>query len=421
MTKPVAQLSLKFVSGKGKTAIQPSTATYRVLSKTISRSTRVAATGPIDSNTLPPATATAKATPLPTVKADTRPRDQIRRVSSTPQTSTTDNPPMSLRHIVITGGSRGIGLAIAQLFARNNYRCTLISRNEEALKAAINTLRHNSKKDHDVLARHRYIVGDISDPEFWTHGVVGKALMLPAQPLPKKEEKRASIQEDLKEKDSRSQKEEEEQAALLRSALQSMGREDMEVEASSNRLWPEPKPESEPSPEIEVKDHSNSKSDRAGRLSKPHSSITKGTRDIPSDADHELKRIDVLVNCAGITENQLFARTKHIAMKAVIDTNLTGLMMGTQYLLRYQFLRRTNTEEKYSPTIINVASLLAVQGGFGAVAYAASKAGVLGFTRALALEVGRSGVRVNAIVPGYIETDMIAGMSFTIQSFFTSR
>jgi NAD(P)-dependent dehydrogenase (short-subunit alcohol dehydrogenase family) len=332
---------------------------------------------------------------------------------------------MSLRHIVITGGSRGIGLAIAQLFARNNYRCTLISRNEEALKAAINTLRHNAKKDNDVLGRHRYIVGDVSDPEFWKHGVVGKALMLPAQSMPQKEEEETLVQEDEKEKNSKARKEEE-QAALLRSALQSMGREDMEVEASSNRLWPKPKPEavseagseSESEPEIEAKAHSNSTSDGVVRSSKPHSGGTKGTRDIPSETDHARKRIDVLVNCAGITENQLFARTKYSAMKGVIDTNLTGLMMGTQYLLRYQFLRRTNTEEKYSPTIINVASLLAVQGGFGAVAYAASKAGVLGFTRALALEIGRSGVRVNAIVPGYIETDMIASMLLTLSQAY---
>jgi NAD(P)-dependent dehydrogenase (short-subunit alcohol dehydrogenase family) len=59
-----------------------------------------------------------------------------------------------------------------------------------------------------------------------------------------------------------------------------------------------------------------------------------------------------------------------------------------------------------------------VQGGFGAVAYAASKAGVLGFTRALALEIGRSGVRVNAIVPGYIETDMIASMLLTLSQAY---
>lgn len=62
------------------------------------------------------------------------------------------------------------------------------------------------------------------------------------------------------------------------------------------------------------------------------------------------------------------------------------------------------------PVIINIASLLGLSGGFGAVAYAASKAGVLGFTRALASEYASHRVRVNAVVPGYIETDMTAGL-----------
>jgi NAD(P)-dependent dehydrogenase (short-subunit alcohol dehydrogenase family) len=61
------------------------------------------------------------------------------------------------------------------------------------------------------------------------------------------------------------------------------------------------------------------------------------------------------------------------------------------------------------PVIINVSSLLGLQGGYGAVAYAASKAGVLGFTRALATEYASHKVRVNAIVPGYVETDMTKG------------
>jgi NAD(P)-dependent dehydrogenase (short-subunit alcohol dehydrogenase family) len=187
-----------------------------------------------------------------------------------------------------------------------------------------------------------------------------------------------------------------------------MGREDMEVEASSYRLWPEPKSDSSPSPGLES---GVLESDEVGQTKKTRDTID--TLGVPTDADHARKRIDVLVNCAGITGNQLFARMKRSATKDVIDTNLTGLMMGTQYLLRHKFLRCINAKDTYSPTIINVASLLAVQGGFGAVAYAASKAGVLGFTRALALETGRSGVRVNAIVPGYIETDMISGMSLT--------
>jgi 3-oxoacyl-[acyl-carrier protein] reductase len=62
------------------------------------------------------------------------------------------------------------------------------------------------------------------------------------------------------------------------------------------------------------------------------------------------------------------------------------------------------------PVIINVSSLLGLQGGYGVVAYAASKAGVLGFTRALATEYASHKVRINAIVPGYVETDMTKGV-----------
>lgn len=73
-------------------------------------------------------------------------------------------------------------------------------------------------------------------------------------------------------------------------------------------------------------------------------------------------------------------------------------------------------QEDFSPVIINISSLLGTKGGAGAVAYAASKAGVLGFTRALAAEQGAAGLRVNAIVPGYVETDMTDGKPTTSQS-----
>lgn len=91
----------------------------------------------------------------------------------------------------------------------------------------------------------------------------------------------------------------------------------------------------------------------------------------------------------------------------LITTNLTAIMHGTKFLLRNGYLRSPKAETQGpSPTIINVASLLGLQGGYGAVAYAASKAGVLGFTRALATEYASHKVRVNAIVPGYVDTDM---------------
>ena len=101
-------------------------------------------------------------------------------------------------------------------------------------------------------------------------------------------------------------------------------------------------------------------------------------------------------------------------------------MTGTRFLLRQGYFGSTRRSSKVndklevesdaakeeallSPVIINVASLLGLQGGYGAVAYAASKAGVLGFTRALAAEYAFHRVRVNAIVPGYVETEMTKG------------
>jgi NAD(P)-dependent dehydrogenase (short-subunit alcohol dehydrogenase family) len=86
--------------------------------------------------------------------------------------------------------------------------------------------------------------------------------------------------------------------------------------------------------------------------------------------------IDVLVNCAGITQSSLFVRTNPEEIQQIVDTNLTGMMLGTRFLLNRGYLKRR--DEAFDPVIINVASLLGVKDGQGAVAYAASKAGVLG-------------------------------------------
>jgi NAD(P)-dependent dehydrogenase (short-subunit alcohol dehydrogenase family) len=88
-------------------------------------------------------------------------------------------------------------------------------------------------------------------------------------------------------------------------------------------------------------------------------------------------------------------------------------------LLRNKYLSSTTKSRaeagsQYTPSIINVSSLLGVSGGHGAVAYAASKAGVMGFTRALAAEYVQHGVRVNAIVPGYVESDMTKGTNLQL-------
>jgi NAD(P)-dependent dehydrogenase (short-subunit alcohol dehydrogenase family) len=125
-------------------------------------------------------------------------------------------------------------------------------------------------------------------------------------------------------------------------------------------------------------------------------------------------KFDVLVNCAGVTQSNLFMKTTDEQFTTILDVNLKALMHGTRFLMRGRYLRGERPEPgsiaTKSPVIINIASLLGVSGGYGAVAYAASKAGVLGFTRALATEYASHRVRVNAVVPGYIETDMTAGL-----------
>lgn len=112
----------------------------------------------------------------------------------------------------------------------------------------------------------------------------------------------------------------------------------------------------------------------------------------------------VLVNAAGITHSSLLLTTSPSQIESVIQTNLMGTLWSSQILAK-QMIRQK------SGVIVNIASLLALHGGAGSAAYVASKAGVVGLTRALAAELGSRGVRVNAVLPGYIESDMTRGMS----------
>ncbi|KAL5594001.1 hypothetical protein BROUX41_001054 [Berkeleyomyces rouxiae] len=119
----------------------------------------------------------------------------------------------------------------------------------------------------------------------------------------------------------------------------------------------------------------------------------------------------ILINAAGIAQNSLLMRAPEEDLLAVVNTNLVGTMLACKYFSRA--LARASVEG--DSCIINVSSLLALLGGRGASAYAASKAGVLGLTRALATELGPQGVRVNALIPGYIESKMVSDI-FTATS-----
>ena len=112
----------------------------------------------------------------------------------------------------------------------------------------------------------------------------------------------------------------------------------------------------------------------------------------------------VLVNNAGVTRDNLLLRMSAADWQAVVDTNLTGLYRITRPLLRSMIRARWGR-------IISLSSVVARMGNPGQANYVASKAAVEGFTRALALEVGSRGVTVNAVAPGFIESDMTAALN----------
>jgi 3-oxoacyl-[acyl-carrier protein] reductase len=107
--------------------------------------------------------------------------------------------------------------------------------------------------------------------------------------------------------------------------------------------------------------------------------------------------IDILVNNAGITRDGLLARMSEEDWRAVIDVNLTSVFLMCHAAIRGMMKRR-------SGAIVNLSSVVGLHGNFGQTNYAASKAGIVGFTKSLAREAGTRGVRVNAVAPGYIET-----------------
>ncbi len=110
-------------------------------------------------------------------------------------------------------------------------------------------------------------------------------------------------------------------------------------------------------------------------------------------------RIDVLVNNAGITKDMLLMRMKKEDFEQVIDVNLVGTFHVTKNVISYMLKARTGR-------IINISSVVGVSGNAGQTNYAASKAGIIGFTKSLAKEVASRGVLANVVAPGFIETSM---------------
>jgi len=129
-------------------------------------------------------------------------------------------------------------------------------------------------------------------------------------------------------------------------------------------------------------------------------SITNGI----AKALKEFGRIDVLVNNAGITKDGLAVRMKQADWELVLQTNLSGAFYATQQVLAGMMRERWGR-------IVNISSVVGETGNAGQANYAASKAGLIGLTKSLAQEVGSRNITVNAVAPGYIETDMTHGLS----------
>ncbi len=113
----------------------------------------------------------------------------------------------------------------------------------------------------------------------------------------------------------------------------------------------------------------------------------------------QLGKVDILVNNAGITRDNLMMRMSEAEWDAVIAVNLKGTFNCTKAVMRSMMKQR-------SGKIINISSVVGVMGNAGQVNYSASKAGVIGMTKSVAKELGSRNIQVNAVAPGYIETDM---------------
>jgi len=117
----------------------------------------------------------------------------------------------------------------------------------------------------------------------------------------------------------------------------------------------------------------------------------------------EFGPVSVLVNNAGITRDNLLMRMKDEDWQAILDTNLSSVYRTSKAVLRGMMKARKGR-------IVNIASVIGVTGNAGQANYAAAKAGIIGFSKSLAKEIGSRGITVNVVAPGFIDTDMTRGL-----------
>lgn len=159
-----------------------------------------------------------------------------------------------------------------------------------------------------------------------------------------------------------------------------------------------------------------SSDDDADRIAVEIESLGKNTWVYCADVGdtHQVKRmresvethvgnVDILVNNAGINRDGLFSKMDEDAWTEVISVNLNGVFNCTRVFLDH-------LKQSKRPRIVNISSIVGQMGNIGQANYAASKAGLIGLTKTLAKELARDGITVNAVSPGFIETDMLSGV-----------
>ena len=119
-------------------------------------------------------------------------------------------------------------------------------------------------------------------------------------------------------------------------------------------------------------------------------------------------RLDILVNNAGVTRDNIMLRMKEEEFDEVLQTNLKGSYLCTRAVLRSMVRARWGR-------IVNITSVVGLIGNAGQANYAASKAGVIGFTKSVAREVAQRGITANAVAPGYVETELTGGLSDSVK------
>lgn len=132
-------------------------------------------------------------------------------------------------------------------------------------------------------------------------------------------------------------------------------------------------------------------------------SVIQDAENLVNEAVKHFGRVDILVNNAGITRDSTFKKLSEEDWRKVIDVNLNSVYNTTSKALPHLL-------ESDAGRIINISSIIGQAGGFGQTNYAAAKAGLIGYTKSLALELAKSNVTVNAICPGFIGTEMVAAM-----------